>query len=328
MKSTVLFTLSIFIVLCAFSQQAELTLTLSQPDGSNASGIVSVSGTDTSMQKALENGTVHFVLHQITGLNETTREALFQLYPNPAERSVHIYFQENNHKDVCFEVYNLTGQKIGTLIPSVQPTLQVKNSPGMLLVRANVPGEMFDTRRLLTTGKSLTFYLHSEPSNVVETRNKPKSQHNSDSYTITFEDTTGHLARTTWERTIPVGTHAQIDTAIPWLYSFNIIGGLDNTMYTWLDVSGNNLHSGIDSTGLQVDTLEQPITIQAVLELENYDNDTVVFSQVSSGAHEQTAHQELTTYDHNWHGSVTSSKPGKTIKDGTDVGLVLEGNPE
>jgi hypothetical protein len=77
-----------------------------------------------------------------------------------------------------------------------------------------------------------------------------------------------------------------------------------------------------------VDTLEQPITIKALLELENYDNDTVVFSQVSSGAHEQTAHQVLTTYDHNWNGHVTSSKPGKTVKDGTRIGLVLDDDPE
>jgi hypothetical protein len=187
---------------------------------------------------------------------------------------------------------------------------------------------MIDTRRLLTTSKSITFYLHSEPTNAAEAKSQVKSLNDSNNYTITFEDTTEHLVRTTWERTIPVGTHEQIDTVIPWLYSFNIIGGLDNTLYTWQDASGNSLHSGIDSTTLQVDTLAQPITIQAVLELENYDNDTMLFYQVSSGTHEKTANQVLTTYDHNWNGKVTSSKPGKTVKDGTRIGLVLDEDPE
>jgi hypothetical protein len=192
-----------FILLSQFrisAQEAELTVIVLNPLNYPASGLVSVTGPDTSVEKELLNGTALFLLDGITAVDNIERDAPTQLYPNPASSDGKVVLVVPS-LDGRIEVFNAFGRKIFEGCTG-DMELSFPFTPGIgFIVYTSPKGEHAAFKVLNPASNNLTLIIKAnEPSEFKNTLAV-------DGYHIAYSDPWQDLENISSTRIINPGAH-------------------------------------------------------------------------------------------------------------------------
>jgi hypothetical protein len=199
--SHALLQVSLFLIPCiTTAQQAELAVNVFDPLNTPASGLVSVVGPDTSVEKELVNGTALFYLDGITAIENVDRDEQMRLYPNPAGSDGKVIMAVPSF-DGRIEVFNAYGRKIfeGN---TGDMELSFPFEPGIGIILYTSPEGDYAAFKIVNPAS------HILSLTIKKNKSSPtKNTRAADGYTITYSDPWQDLEETSCTRIISPGAH-------------------------------------------------------------------------------------------------------------------------
>ncbi len=322
---------SLLTSLAGLAQRAEISLDLTRPDNHNATGIILITGSDTTLTDSSFTGSATYILKEITAVTLPQGDHIL-LYPNPTRDEVTLKLPPRL-RDVRVEVRSLDGRLVG-ILPAGEAEKRFFVRPGMLLLTLRGE-ERVHTLRLAVQGESLLLRVQHGVGGETLTL---KSTTTNDDYTITYNDPTNNLEEKTWQTTIPPGTTKTINETINWTNKEYFINGRtsNDATITILDKDGNTLSTITTNKGtIPTTKLEErfnqetgtninikitaPNANNININKTTNKNDTITIDTLLQRKYTYTINNAQTGRNITW-----EELNGKTIKTGTDTTLYQE----
>jgi hypothetical protein len=200
------------------SSEAELNLKLNRQDGTPASGLVSIVGSDTTINDNAYSSPKLYILKTVTGIEDTSGKELL-LGGNPTNNGfTKLIFRNYETLDGKIIASNIMGNTLAQANLSSDSEISFDTKPGIILIQYINDNEK---KVFKVVNNSQTFRMdfiqeNGNFSGAIKTDQDKIKGAFSDDYAISYTDPSSNIENYTKNATINLGTKYSIDEILDW----------------------------------------------------------------------------------------------------------------
>lgn len=200
-----------------FAQKAEVNVKLTRPDGNPASGIVQISGGDTTI---IDNSFVspkNYILRTVTGINDISKQPEIKYWPNPTlNGNLNVTIPGSGRLEGILDIVDFSGKHIGKMDLSKDDGLKLNVKPGNILIQYENRHEK-QVFKIVNFAEQLNVNIFQGNTFGLNSGNGLKSNNIfNDEFTLTATDPANNWQSYLLNFSVPVGTRYSVDDLLEW----------------------------------------------------------------------------------------------------------------